>query len=318
MKRYVLYFLLLIVICSCLIRKNKEVFFGVIRPILIPEEFTDKNFIIGSTKVYIMNEPYYLESKDDFVPFIYEKTEDTVQNIIRERTFSSDTVILSEETVKYISDEFQNINSFFKVNREGSILYDFNCNNQKLNSSTNAFFANYFNKGLEESRHYIDTIFGSEFSENIQINFTKTIKFVSIMIEDENIWDSTLYYDYDLLLRDNKRIELGRLDYSIKTKQIESNFNEIGLKNLKPIALEYSEINFLVNQADSIDRIDQFMNLIIDSTTNDLLLKVECWKDYVKTGKRTSKSTKVIFHINVHNKEVKKISERRYESTIAH
>ena len=60
------------------------------------------------------------------------------------------------------------------------------------------------------------------------------------------------------------------------------------------------------------------MNLIIDSTTNDLLLKVECWKDYVKTGKRTSKSTKVIFHINVHNKEVKKISERRYESTIAH
>ena len=116
---------------------------------------------------------------------------------------------------------------------------------------------------------------------------------------------------YNLVLNDNKKIHYFTVLYNPYIKSIEVK-GEI-VKKLKPINLKYSEIKSLVNQIDSVERVEDYIEIRVDSNSN-LLLKVSAWKDYKRIGKRNAKQTKVVFQINVHNKKVLKVGEKKYES----
>ena len=94
----------IIIICflifsSCLIKKSSAISTEYIRPIVVPEEYSDTSFILDSKKIYITNEPYYVDSLDEIVPFITELVKDTVLKTTRVREFYSNTSIFSTTLV---------------------------------------------------------------------------------------------------------------------------------------------------------------------------------------------------------------------------
>lgn len=315
MKNILLYILLIAILSSCLINKTREVSLDKIRPLAFVEEYKDTSFIIGSKKVNVSNEPYYLESIDGFVPNIKEVIHDTLTNIKVFKTYFSYKKIESQEIRKYDGVENHFIGLWFEKDTNENFIYLLDCDKEEILQLSNNEELSQYRKGLVIIEKYLKEKYGKLDKQKVRMNFNDAVYEVKrnqLLSED-----SLLRFSYNLILADGKELEYFVINCNPFSENIDVVYGSI-IKNLKPITLKYSEIKSLLSQVDSVERIDDYMKIVIDSVNNDLLIKVTTIKDYEIIEERKSKYTQVIFHVNVHTKEVIKVSERKYESIIAH
>lgn len=313
MKYSLVHIVFLFIVTSCLVKKSNSVEMSEIRPIAMIEEFNDTSFVQGSKKIYISNEPYYLESIDDFVPNLVEVVEDTFLKTKRERVFDKNR-ILSEQTIDRSNYDAEYIDLYYKVDTNGEYKYLVDCNKKEILQFSNNEDLSQYRKGLVMAVNYLKEECGKLDKKKVRMNFNDVVYEVK---RDQLISeDSLIRFSYNLILADGKEVEYFVINCNPFNENIDIVYGTI-VKNLKPINLKYSEIESLLNQVDSVESIEDYMEIALDSANNDLLLKVIAKKDYERIEKRKSKHTQVVFHVNVHSKEVVKISERRYTSFIA-
>tara|TARA_B110000908_G_scaffold141628_1_gene169376 strand:+ start:473 stop:1369 length:897 start_codon:yes stop_codon:yes gene_type:complete len=298
-----------------LVRKSKEVSINEIRPIAIIDEFEDTSFILGSKKVSLSNVPYYLESIDGFVPNIEEEIEDTLSNIKVFRTYFSFEKVESQEIRMYDGVENHFIGLWFDKDTNGNFIYLLDCDKDEILQFSNNEDLSLYRKGLVMTERHLKEEYGKHDKEKVRMGFDDVVNDVK---RDQLISeDSLLRFSYNLILADGKEVEYFVINCNPFSENVDVVYGII-IKNIKPINLKYSEIKPLINQVDSVESIDKYMEIVVDSVNNDLLLKVTAKKDYERIEKRKSKHTQVVFYINVHTKEVIKVSERKYEVFSAH
>lgn len=311
MKNLFLYLISLSIVCSCLIRKTNEISYEEIRPIVIPVGY-DTSFIKGSQKISVINE-YWNWGSFEKTWVLTERIEDSALNIFSERMYYSDTSILSVETIERSNYDQSYINLLYSKDTNGDFEYLLDCDKKEVLKLRELKDEMKHTKLKARIYEFVETNYGIQNKETIELDFNDIVHQVRF---DRLFSDSLFSMDFNLILKDKKRIPL----YRVFCNQYIDDVYVVGaiIANIKPINLNYSEIESLINKVDSVESVDQFMEIVIDSVNNDLLLEVTAKKDYELVEKRKSKHTQVVFHVNVHTKEVLKISERRYESIIAH